>query len=136
MMEMRAVWARHKRERVWGRARSQRSSRKRKTGGVYFIRFGNDGSIKIGTAHDIARRRVALQISCPEALVILGRLRPDVEARLQRRAPRVLVNRSSMEHTAEHVVHEMFSAARIRGEWFRPTRSLMKFIAENAEVLP
>jgi hypothetical protein len=78
------------------------------TGYVYFIRMGDDGPIKIGKAHDPAKRLFSLQTGNPLELKML-----------------LLVRNSELEPA----FHEKFWDYRIRGEWFYPDESLEDFIS-------
>lgn len=77
-------------------------------GWVYFIREGAAGPIKIGTALDPYARLRAMQTGNSSDLVLLGATEGDAE--LERR------------------LHDRFSTARIRGEWFTATAELLAFI--------
>ena len=78
---------------------------------VYFIQCnGPKGPIKIGIARDVRKRIAHLRIANPYKLVALV----AVEAPI----------------TTESLLHGKFLKHRIRGEWFRPARPLLKFIEE------
>ncbi len=76
---------------------------------IYFIQAGEGGPIKIGFAESVTKRFRTLQTGHHEKLVLLTYL--DGNVRQERR------------------LHREFRAARIRGEWFRPTPELLAFIA-------
>jgi hypothetical protein len=76
---------------------------------VYFIRAGETGPIKIGyTAKSPKRRMGDLQTGSPQPLSLLLVVKGDV--------------------AYERKMHLKFQAARSHGEWFRPTRSLIRYI--------
>lgn len=76
---------------------------------VYFAQIGRDGPIKIGDSRDPARRLRELQTNVPWSLHLL------------------LV----IPHKSANEVYHHFSSARMKGEWFYPTRDLLNFIAEQ-----
>jgi hypothetical protein len=76
---------------------------------TYFIQAAS-GPVKIGKANSVRTRLSTLSCSSHEVLSILGVIEGDEEKRL----------------------HLRFKASRIRNEWFRPSESLLAFIAENA----
>lgn len=78
---------------------------------TYFIQAAKGGPIKIGKANDIKHRLSSLQGGSPWPLVCIACIRGNVEAEL----------------------HHRFRKLRIGGEWFRPGKSLIKFIAAEAE---
>lgn len=81
--------------------------------GVYFVRAGDIGPIKIGKAtRCIARRVRSLQTASPVELVFLGAL---------------------PMHTDEAILHRRWRMQRIRGEWFKATPDLLEFIASLAK---
>jgi hypothetical protein len=79
---------------------------------VYFIQSGCHGPIKIGRGADPEKRLKELQTGSPQPLFLLGSIvgAPHNEGRL----------------------HHHFRGSQMRGEWFRPTRGLLEFIAEYA----
>lgn len=81
----------------------------RDNGFVYFIRAGEQGPIKIGTALDVPRRLKKLQQAHSEKLTILA----------ARKGGRV----------TERKYHERFAALRIRGEWFEPSEAILTEVA-------
>jgi hypothetical protein len=78
------------------------------TAGVYFVRSGTDGPIKIGKANNVRNRIAGLQTAHPWPLHLL-----------------LVLPGSEVE---ERALHTEFKAARMRGEWFEPHRSLLEFI--------
>lgn len=81
---------------------------------VYFIQRGKRGPIKIGaTARNPAARLADLQTASPEKLRLLGCVR-----------------------SSERYLHELFREHHIAGEWFRPHKRVLSFVAKNAIVLP
>lgn len=87
------------------------SMRRRKNGpefpSVYFLQ-SSTGHIKIGFSSKVRRRRMAIQISNPEALTLLVSC-PGSFA-------------------AESALHRRFAQSRASGEWFRPTPELLGLI--------
>jgi hypothetical protein len=84
---------------------------------IYFIQSGEGGPIKIGrTRYDPIRRLKGMQTGSHETL------------HLRRVIP------SPGEH-GEKAIHALFATARIRGEWFWPTKEVLAFI-ERPFVLP
>lgn len=79
---------------------------------VYFVQIGNDGPIKIGDSDNVEVRIRSLQTGVPWTLRLL-RVIPDM--------------------AAWRVYHD-FSASRMKGEWFYPTRELLEFIANPYEL--
>lgn len=77
---------------------------------VYFAQIGRDGPIKIGDTDNVKSRIRQLQTVMPWPLTLL----------------RVLP--SLCHNTAAIYAH--FARARMRGEWFYPTRELLDFIAK------
>lgn len=77
---------------------------------VYFAR-AND-LIKIGRARNVERRMAALRSQMPYDLTLLGVI------------PETAI--------PEGQIHELFSAHRARGEWFRPAPDLLAFIDRHA----
>ena len=76
--------------------------------GVYFVRAGRDGHIRIGSAHSIEARVKALQTSSPFELHVLA-ITPGA-------------------YDFEHMLHARFRHLREFGEWFRPGRDLLDLI--------
>lgn len=77
---------------------------------VYFIQAGKDGPIKIGTANGVRRRMANLQSAHYEILELLGIVIGDRDV--------------------EREFHERLADSRLRGEWFRPTATVLAFIEE------
>jgi len=82
-------------------------------GWTYFIRSGEHGAIKIGKARDPRERLADLQTAHPEELRLLA-----------------------VTLETEERMHDMFSAWRIRGEWFRPGAPLLTFIDRERARYP
>jgi hypothetical protein len=79
-----------------------------KTQLVYFIQCGTDGPIKIGYTSNFIHRFMTIQIANHQEVRLLGAMRGTMKD--------------------EKRLHAEFSEIRVRGEWFRPTDSLMEFI--------
>jgi hypothetical protein len=77
---------------------------------IYFVQSEHGGEIKIGRADDVAKRLVGLGTGRPDKLVLLAA------------APGTLAQ--------ERQLHELFAAARVKGEWFMPTADLMALVAD------
>lgn len=81
---------------------------------VYFIQEYPRGYVKIGFAeNDVMMRLAALQTGNPRLLKVVG-----------------IIDGAGVEIEAE--LHNAFRAARVRGEWFRPTPELMSYIKESS----
>lgn len=81
---------------------------------VYFIQQGCNGAIKIGHTSNTAQQRLeALQSANPEQLFILGTLAGTSQYELE--------------------LQEKFYIHNIRGEWFYPHTSLLRFISDNCD---
>ena len=81
---------------------------------IYFLRCNcTNGFIKIGVARDLWQRIDTLKAASPYEL----------------RLVRVLAGGRSEERT----IHEQFADARHRGEWFRPTENLLRFIIRSRD---
>jgi hypothetical protein len=78
---------------------------------VYFVQAASSRLIKIGRAEDVSRRVIALQVSSPEELVLLG-----------------WVEESKF---TEADLHKRFEKYRRRGEWFSPAKDILNFIQEH-----
>jgi len=79
---------------------------------IYFIQCGENGPIKIGqTGNGVEERLGQLQTGCPYGLRVLW-----------------VYNGSDW---TEETVHKKFSHERIRGEWFRPSSTLIDFITNE-----
>lgn len=84
---------------------------------VYFVQMGETGPIKIGTTRGTVQRRVAgLQCSCAETLILRGLVRGGRQV--------------------EKDLHDRFSREHVRGEWFRPSEDLVRFIAALPPLSP
>jgi len=79
---------------------------------IYFIQAGKNGPIKIGQTNNGIEERIAqLQTGCPYELRLLWCYNGD--------------------GYTEQVVHDLFKHERIRGEWFRPSPSILEFIRDE-----
>lgn len=76
---------------------------------VYFIKDEVTGFIKIGCTKRIPQRFVALKSTVKHPIVVLKLI--------------------SGEYKLEHSLHKRFAQYRSSGEWFRPSKELMDFIA-------
>lgn len=76
---------------------------------VYFVQEGEKGPIKIGLALDPERRVATLQIGHPRPLRLLRHIA------------------GTSRH--ERDVHMMFFKEHLRGEWFKPSKRLLAYIA-------
>jgi hypothetical protein len=83
---------------------------------VYFIQQGDDGPIKVGTAHNVEKRLADLQIASPHKLNL-----------------RLTVNGDA---SVEYKFHCIFKKSGIRGEWFHPSSALLRFIRAANEGKP
>jgi len=84
---------------------------------VYFVQAGEGGPIKIGTSDKVPDRIAKLQTANPHKLSLLGTVAGDEEI--------------------ERALHARFASIRLEGEWFRPGRELLDFIAVvNRQSLP
>jgi len=80
---------------------------------IYFIQCGTNGPIKIGyTDNDVQSRLNQLQTACPYELKLLWYCQGN--------------------QSYESEIHECLSHERIRGEWFRPGKSVLDFIDDDA----
>lgn len=79
---------------------------------IYFVQCGKNGPIKIGCAANVEDRVAQIQTSCPYELKLLWKID------------------GGMNKEAE--IHERWKHEKIRGEWFRPSRSLLNFINGEA----
>ena len=80
---------------------------------IYFIQAGKNGPIKIGQSDDPKERLNQLQTANPYELKILWLFDYDGG------------------DWDEQAIHKEFRHELIRGEWFRPSRKLFKFIKEE-----
>lgn len=77
---------------------------------IYFVRSGDDGPIKIGhTSTGVGRRVSTLQTGNPLKMTLLA-VEPGTRTR-------------------ERELHDMFADAEMPGEWFKPTKALLMYIA-------
>jgi hypothetical protein len=83
---------------------------------VYFVHAPDNDAVKIGRAADPNRRVQILQVGSPGTVTLLGWIRTTPEDRL------------------ESVIQGRFKKDRLRGEWFRATPELMKFIRDRARA--
>lgn len=83
-------------------------------GVIYFIQAKVTNFVKIGTCYNarIMTRANEIQQTCPVPIRILATMRGDAKA--------------------ERWLHHRFRHLRRYGEWFRPERELLEYIAENA----
>lgn len=79
---------------------------------VYFIESIGHDAIKIGTAHDVYRRLAQLQTGNPNELLVRAIVLGDVDT--------------------EYHYHQRFADVRIRGEWFRYTGKIDRFLKRHA----
>ena len=84
---------------------------------VYFVRQGLNGPIKIGwTKQSIASRLDTLQVANPCSLQLIG-----------------YVPNKGRDFEAE--MHILFSAYRLRGEWFSPCVELLDRIKKDEQII-
>jgi hypothetical protein len=85
---------------------------------VYFVRQLPNGPIKIGTAADPEKRLLSIRTATAVSVDLLGYM-PGGRA-------------------LEKAIHQVFRQSRIRGEWFRQSPALTRFIREHvpAYMLP
>lgn len=80
---------------------------------VYVVQRGDDGPVKIGhisRVDRLVRRLKEIQTGCAEPLVVRRLLVPAVPAR-----------------EVEEMLHDWFAQYRLEGEWFEPSRHVMRF---------
>ena len=77
---------------------------------IYFIQEGDNGPIKIGISRDPENRVRAIQVSCSKTTKLLCSVLGTVEK--------------------ESALHEQFKNIRLHGEWFKPSKELVDFIAK------
>jgi len=82
---------------------------------VYFVQVGGNGPVKIGVASHLETRLQAIQSTCPFPLRIIGAV-------------------AGGGQKLERKLHRQFSTDRLRGEWFLPSKELIAWISEHAEV--
>lgn len=81
---------------------------------IYFVQAGKNGPIKIGqTSNGVEDRIAQLQSGCPYELKLLWLYTGD--------------------DFTESEIHGRFRQEKIRGEWFRPSQKLLRFIREECE---
>jgi hypothetical protein len=78
---------------------------------TYFVQPIGGGLIKIGQSTTPQRRMLALQCGSPVSLILLGSLDGEIYP--------------------EGKLHEMFKGDRSHGEWFRPSKDLVRFLNAN-----
>lgn len=83
---------------------------------VYFVQGGDGTPIKIGTSVNVRARVSGLQGGNGHRLRLLGWMRGS--------------------RVEEQRLHRMFHAERQHGEWFKPSKALLSFIAESCEPPP
>jgi len=88
---------------------------------VYFIQQGDDGPVKIGVSGSARGRLIDLQRSHAEKLTLLGR----------RTLPEGWAARE-----LEAELHHRLRRHRIRGEWFKPSRTVLKVVREVSDPVP
>jgi hypothetical protein len=95
-----------------------RTRKEKPTDKLYFVEEKNTGNIKIGrTSRPIEERMITLQTANSSALALLK-----------------CVPASPVEEVR---LHARFRAAKVRGEWFRPTPELLAYIdGIQCEVAP
>jgi hypothetical protein len=93
--------------------------------GVYFVRWGN--FVKVGTAADVELRRRAIEGSIPTG---------EVEGLgfIHFRSGGMLRTMSRWYH--EGRIHDALRSEHERGEWFRDSPALRRFIAKYAKPWP
>jgi len=89
--------------------RSNREQRASCARCIYFVRAGAKGPVKIGYAVSVAERVALLQTGNHLPLLLLG-VYPGTVA-------------------LESMLHAKFARERIRGEWFKPSARLLRYIA-------
>jgi hypothetical protein len=99
--------------RAWQAGDKPPRPRTIRVGTIYFLE-GAEGLIKIGFSRDVKQRQATLQVGSASVHKLLG----------------TLVGSNRMERE----LHHRFRRLRVRGEWHRPEKPLLDFIA--AEVAP
>lgn len=79
---------------------------------IYFLKNGD--AVKIGYTADVEQRNAQLQTASPHQLELLGTMNGSIEV--------------------ETAIHARFNHLRIRGEWFRLNRALIRFIVLNTDT--
>jgi Meiotically up-regulated gene 113 len=85
---------------------------------IYFVRYGEEGPIKIGRADDPKRRVASLEVSTPMKLILLGAM---------------LSEQAQME---EEALHRRLHKHRIRGEWFDAKAVLAEMELLESRLVP
>ncbi len=85
--------------------------------GVYFVQLGLNGPIKVGVASSIRDRCANLQTGSPYPVYLRGYIVDGTEE-------------------TEAAIHKTFRHLRMRGEWFRPGKDLLQYIASAWERRP
>lgn len=96
------------RDAALDRARAQWDKR------VYFMRCLDCRLIKIGFSKDVAKRKAQIERSTEHVLEVLGTKLGD--------------------RWTEAQLHGSFIHERVKGEWFRESEALLKYIAENTSA--
>lgn len=81
--------------------------------GIYFIECTGHGLVKIGWSENVPRRLKQLQAGCPFVLRIVGFM-PGFGSK------------------DESVLHYHLQRDRVRGEWFRMSKTVRRYIAKHA----
>jgi len=79
---------------------------------IYFIQSGLDGPIKIGISNNPKKRMRELQHSCPFELRMVG-----------------IIKNGGKEW--EDKLHRKFAHSRMKGEWYKPTQTLLQCIQQS-----
>jgi len=103
-------------ERVGPCAHVLERERRRWDQRVYFFKCLDCGLIKVGTSHDYRKRRTQIERTSEHVLDILGTVFGD--------------------RWTEAQIHGTFGRDRVRGEWFRPSPALLRYIEEKAAPEP
>jgi len=82
---------------------------------VYLLQHGARGPIKIGRAANPEKRVASLQTACPYEM-------------------RLLVVVDNATKAVERGLHHKFAKYWIRGEWFRPSREILDWVAAFPDV--
>lgn len=77
-------------------------------GCVYFVQARQMKLIKIGYSSNVQKRLKALSTGCPDGLDLLCVIKGDQKL--------------------EGKIHQRFAADRVKGEWFKPSPSILSFI--------
>ena len=88
--------------------------------GIYFIEQDCDGGyMKIGVAGNVSKRMYGLQCASPHKLNLIGFYN---------------IHKPFTEIQIEQALHKFFKAARMRGEWFRPSCYMYDFIGRASRI--